>query len=66
MAHEPTSPAHRVATQEPSHTSYDAFVVIGLLAVIVGAETGSLVIALAVFAAPALALGGAIFLRSHF
>ena len=45
--------------------SYDAFVVIGLVAVIVGAATGSLPIALAVFAAPTLALGATIFLRSH-
>jgi H+/gluconate symporter-like permease len=45
--------------------SYDAFVVIGLVAVIAGAATGSLAIALAVFAAPALALGGTIFVRSH-
>ena len=50
---------------EPS-PSYDAFVVIGIVAVIVGAATGSLPIALAVFAAPALALGGSIFVRSHF
>jgi H+/gluconate symporter-like permease len=48
-----------------AHVSHDAFVVFGLVAVIVGAATGSLAIAAAVFAAPALALGGAIFLRSH-
>lgn len=49
---------------EPSR-SYDAFVVIGLVAVIVGAATGSLPVALAVFAAPALALGATVFVRSH-
>ncbi|MBS1878721.1 MAG: hypothetical protein JST31_04355 [Actinobacteria bacterium] len=51
---------------EGSHASYDAFVVFGLVAVIAGAATGSLAIALAVFAGPALALGGTLFLRSHF
>jgi hypothetical protein len=50
---------------EGSHGSHDAFVVFGLVAVIVGAATGSLAIAVAVFAAPSLALGGTIFLRSH-
>jgi len=50
---------------DTGHASYDAFVVIGLIAVIVGAATGSLAIALAVFAAPALALGGTIFFRTH-
>lgn len=50
---------------EPVQGGYDAFVVIGLVAVIVGAATGSLPIALAVFAVPALALGGALFARSH-
>lgn len=50
---------------EPGSTSYDALVVIGLVAVIVGAATGSLAIALLVFAAPALALGCTIFVRSH-
>ena len=50
---------------ESGHANYDAFVVFGLVAVIVGAATGSLAIAVAVFAAPALALGGAIFVRSH-
>ncbi|HEY1855611.1 MAG TPA: hypothetical protein VGG40_13590 [Solirubrobacterales bacterium] len=50
---------------EPAHASHDAFVVFGIVAVIVGAATGSLAIAVAVFAAPALALGGTLFLRSH-
>jgi hypothetical protein len=50
---------------ETGHASYDAFVVLGLVAVIIGAATGSLAIAVAVFAAAALALGGTIFLRSH-
>lgn len=45
--------------------NYDAFVVIGIVAVIIGAATGSLPIALAVFAAPTIALGATIFLRSH-
>jgi hypothetical protein len=48
-----------------AHASHDAIVVFGLVAVIVGAATGSLAIAVAVFAAPALALGGAIYLRAH-
>lgn len=65
MAHEPTTRSRVSPAVETSHASYDAFVVIGLVAVIVGAATGSLAIALAVFAAPALALGGTIFLRSH-
>jgi hypothetical protein len=47
------------------HASHDAFVVFGLVAVLIGAATGSLAIAAAVFAAPALALTGAIFIRSH-
>jgi hypothetical protein len=50
---------------ESPHASHDAFVIFGLVAVIAGAATGSLAVAVAVFAAPALALGGAIFLRSH-
>jgi hypothetical protein len=45
--------------------SYDAFVVIGIVAVIVGAATGSLPIALIVFAAPTIALGATLFVRSH-
>lgn len=49
---------------EPS-SSYDAFVVFGIVAVIIGAATGSLAIALVAFAAPALALGATIFVRSH-
>jgi hypothetical protein len=66
VAHEPTSPRHRVATAaEPSRANYDAFVVIGLVAVIIGAATGSLPVALAVFAAPAIALGATVFVRSH-
>jgi uncharacterized MAPEG superfamily protein len=67
VAHEPTSPRHRApAAADAGQSSYDAFVVIGLVAVIVGAATGSLAIALAVFAAPSLALGAALFARSHF
>jgi hypothetical protein len=66
VAHEPTSPRHRVATvAEPGQANYDAFVVIGLVAVIVGAATGSLAIALAIFAAPTVALGATLFLRAH-
>lgn len=65
MAHELTSREHVSPVVETGNASYDAFVVIGLVAVIVGAATGSLAIALLVFAAPALALGGTIFLRSH-
>jgi hypothetical protein len=66
VAHEPTNPTHRVASApEPSHAYHDAFVVIGLIAVIVGAATGSLAIALLVFLAPAAAFGGALFVRSH-
>jgi hypothetical protein len=65
VAHEPANP-HRVSpVVEPAHASHDAFVVFGIVAVIVGAATGSLAIAVAVFAAPALALGGTLFLRSH-
>jgi hypothetical protein len=45
--------------------SYDAFVVIGIVAVIIGAATGSLPIALIVFAVPTLALGATLFVRSH-
>jgi hypothetical protein len=65
MAHEPTSPRRVSPAVETSHASHDAFVVFGLVAVIVGAATGSLAIAAAIFAVPSLALGGAIFLRSH-
>jgi hypothetical protein len=66
VAHEPVSPHHRVRpAPEPSHASYDAFVVIGLVAVIAGAATGSLPVALLVFLAPALALSGAMYLRTH-
>jgi H+/gluconate symporter-like permease len=65
VAHEPTSREHVSPVVDGENPSYDAFVVIGLVAVIVGAATGSLTIALAVFAAPALALGGTIFVRSH-
>ncbi len=65
VAHVPTHPTHRGQASERSHTTHDAFVVIGLVAVIAGAATGSLAITLAVFAAPALALGGATFLRSR-
>lgn len=65
MAHEPTTPDRVSPVVESGHANYDAFVVFGLVAVIVGAATGSLAIAVAVFAAPALALGGAIFVRSH-
>lgn len=65
MAHEPASREHVSPVVDGANGSYDAFVVIGLVAVIVGAATGSLAIALLVFAAPALALGGAIFVRSH-
>jgi hypothetical protein len=66
VAHEPTSPRPRAsAAAEPSPAGYDAFVVLGLLAVIVGAATGSLAIALAIFAAPSLAFGAAAFVRSH-
>ncbi len=64
MAHEPTS-RDRVSTVVETRPSYDAFVVIGIVAVIVGAATGSLPIALIVFAVPALALGATIFARSH-
>ena len=67
VAHEPADTRHRApAAAEATPGSYDAFVVIGLVAVIVGAATGSLAVALAIFAAPALALGAAIFVRSHF
>jgi hypothetical protein len=67
VAHEPVSPHHRVGpVSAPSHAGHDAFVVIGLVAVIAGAATGSLAIALLVFLAPALALGGALYLRSHY
>jgi hypothetical protein len=65
VAHEPTTPNRVPRVVETGHPSYDAFVVIGLVAVIIGAATGSLAIALAVFTAPALALGGALFVRSH-
>jgi hypothetical protein len=65
VAHEPTTPERASPVVETGHASYDAFVVIGLVAVIVGAATGSLAIALVVFAAPALALGGTLFLRTH-
>lgn len=65
VAHVPTHPTHRGPAPERDHATHDALVVIGLVAVIAGAATGSLAIALAVFAAPALALGGAFFLRSH-
>lgn len=65
MAHEPTSPDGVSPLLESGHANHDAFVVFGLVAVIVGAATGSLGIALAVFAAPSLALGGTLFLRSH-
>lgn len=64
MAHEPISNDRVSPVVEPSH-SYDAFVVIGIVAVIVGAATGSLPIAVAVFAAPTLALGATLFVRSH-
>jgi hypothetical protein len=65
VAHEPTT-ADRVApVAETGHVSHDAFVVLGIVAVIVGAAAGSLAVALLVFAAPALALGGAHFVRSH-
>jgi hypothetical protein len=64
VAHEPISRDRVSPVVEPS-PSYDAFVVIGIVAVIIGAATGSLAIALAVFAAPALALGATVFLRSH-
>jgi hypothetical protein len=50
---------------DTGHASHDAFVVFGIVAVIAGAATGSLAVAAAVFAAPALFLGGTIFLRSH-
>jgi hypothetical protein len=65
VAHEPTSPERVTPVVRGTDSSHDAFVVIGLVAVIIGAATGSLAIALAVFAAPALALGGTLFLRSH-
>ena len=66
VAHEPVSPHHRTRpAPEPSHAGHDAFVVIGLVAVIAGAATGSLAIALLVFLAPALALGGALYLRDN-
>jgi uncharacterized RDD family membrane protein YckC len=65
MAHEPTRPEHVSPRVETGHASHDAFVVFGIVAVIVGAATGSLPIAIAVFAAPALALGGTLFLRSR-
>jgi hypothetical protein len=64
VAHEPIS-RDRVSPAVETSRHYDAFVVIGLVAVIVGAATGSLPIALAVFAAPTLALGAALFVRSH-
>lgn len=64
MAHEQLSRDH-VSPIVEARPSYDAFVVIGLVAVIVGAATGSLPIALAVFAAAALAIGATVFLRSH-
>lgn len=56
----------RVSPVVEGSPSYDAFVVFGLVAVIVGAATGSLPIALVVFAAPALALGATLFVRSRF
>jgi hypothetical protein len=66
VAHEPVSPHHRARpASAPGHASHDAFVVIGLVAVIAGAAIGSLAVALLVFLAPALALGGAIYLRDH-
>jgi hypothetical protein len=66
VAHEPISPHHRVSsTPESNHAGHDAFVVIGLIAVIAGAATGSLAVAALVFLAPALALGGALYLRSQ-
>lgn len=64
MAHEPTS-RDRVSQSVETSPNYDAFVVIGIVAVIVGAATGSLPIALAVFAAPTIALGATLFIRSH-
>jgi len=64
VAHEPTSRDH-VSPVVETRPSYDAFVVIGIVAVIVGAATGSLPIALIVFAAPTLALGATLFVRSH-
>ena len=64
MAHEPTS-RDRVAPAAETSPSYDAFVVFGIVAVIVGAATGSLPIALLVFAVPALALGTSLFVRSR-
>jgi hypothetical protein len=65
VAHEPTSRDHVSPVVEPTSPSYDAFVVIGLVSVIVGAATGSLPIALVVFAVPTLAVGAALFARSH-
>jgi uncharacterized RDD family membrane protein YckC len=64
VAHEPTS-RDRVSTAVETSPSYDAFVVIGIVAVIIGAATGSLPVALIVFAVPTLALGATIFARSH-
>jgi len=65
VAHEPTSRDH-VTPGVETRPSYDAFVVIGIVAVITGAATGSLPIALLVFAVPTLALGATLFVRSHF
>lgn len=65
MAHEPIAPDRAAPLVDGPHASHDAFVVFGLVAVLIGAATGSLAIAAAVFAAPALALTGAIFIRSH-
>jgi hypothetical protein len=65
VAHEPASTHRARPAPEPSHASHDALVVIGIVAVIAGAATGSLPIALVVFAAPALTLGAAIYLRSR-
>lgn len=64
MAHEPTS-RDRVSPVVEASPTYDAFVVFGIVAVIVGAATGSLPVALGVFAVPAIALGATVFLRSH-
>ena len=64
VAHEPIG-RERVSPVVEPNPSYDAFVVIGIVAVIIGAATGSLPIALLVFAAAALALGATIFVRSH-
>jgi hypothetical protein len=64
VAHEPLTQDRVSPVVEPS-ASYDAFVVIGIVAVIAGAATGSLAVALVVFAAPALALFATHFVRSH-